>query len=117
VITQRDEIIRVLTENGWRAVEKEDPNLDWWADEIVALESTWSPLGQRPYVTFLVDPQHDDHRQKGEAVWAAAISAQRPVDRRDAESSPMLSLGHGWKERLPVFIEQANGFRHRSSLA
>jgi hypothetical protein len=111
VITQRDEIIRALAENGWSAVEKQDSNLDWWADEIVTLESTWSPQGQRLYLTFLVDPQHDDHRSKGEAVWAVVISPHKPVDRADAESNPMLSLGRGWQKRLASFVGAATAAR------
>jgi hypothetical protein len=53
---QRTELLTLLSENGWRA-EKIEKDPEWWADEIRQLESVWSPIGSRAYVTFLVNPR------------------------------------------------------------
>ena len=39
-------------------------DLEWWADEVWKLKSTWSPEGVVVYLTFLVDPQHEGNRKK-----------------------------------------------------
>ncbi len=78
--TQRAELLSQLSENGWRIASIEQ-NLEWWADEMWLIESTWSPVGSNAYVTFLVDPQFDGVRRKGEEVWAVMASALKPIDR------------------------------------
>jgi hypothetical protein len=102
MLTQRERIVTALTERGWRVVTVVDAPEDWWADEIVELESSWTPVGARLVLTFLVDPQNDRKRRKGDAVWAVAASAVRPSDR--PMGGPTLSLGSRWEDRLPAFI-------------
>ena len=104
---QRAEIESRLAELGWNIVEVEDQNLEWWADEIWGLESVWSPVGARAYVTFLIDPQSSTRgRKKGQDVWAVKASPDRPVDWLTGAGEYTLSLGRGWKE------ESANFFEH-----
>jgi len=106
---QRSELLRQLPLHGWR-VESVEDNLDWWADEVWLVESEWSPVGSQAYVTFMVDPMAGPGRRKGEAVWAVSASLTKPLSRLSAETEFTLSLGQGWKERLPDF------FRHLSVL-
>ena len=89
----------------------EDPP-DWWADEIVTLESDWTPRGLQIHLTFLVDPQFDRQRRKGEAVWAVGLSSEWPSDDRDAHAIARLSIGRHWKQRLPEFVAAANAARN-----
>src|SRR5689334_20551194 len=79
----RSQMIAKLFESGWRMVCRERDDLHWWADEIWVMESEWAPQGFTVYLTCLVDPQLDDHRQHGQAVWAVGTSLHRPKDRRE----------------------------------
>ncbi len=86
--------------------------LEWWADEIWLLESSWSPVGARAYVTFLVDPMATTaDRKKGQDVWAVMASPARPADRMWVADEFTLSLGRGWKERLPDFWNHLSKLR------
>ena len=110
-MTQRNALVRMLAENGWRFIAREESDLDWWADEILVIESDWAPNGLRGYLTFLVDPMHDGLREKEEFVWAVSASAERPVDHAAAKTGILLSLGRRWKQRLPEFVRQVNSLR------
>lgn len=88
-----------------------EENLEWWADEMWLLASVWSPVGSRAYVTFLVDPQFDGVRKKGEAVWAVMASPGRPSDRLRVEGAFTLGLGQGWRARLPALFEHLSALR------
>jgi hypothetical protein len=106
---QKAELLNQLPEHGWR-VKASEENLEWWADEMLVLESEWSPVGSQAYVTFLVDPQFDGDRRKGEAVCAVMASPDKPMSRLEVADKFTLYLGQGWKKTLPDF------FAHLSSL-
>ena len=111
--TQRTELLKQLSEHGWR-VASEEENLEWWADEMWQLESVWSSVGSRAYITLLVDPMAGPNRRKGEAVWAAMASLTRPISRLSAEGEFTLSFGQGWQERLPEFFAHLSVLRRQS---
>lgn len=111
---QRTELLNLLPEYGWRLAGIEE-NLEWWADEMWLLESAWSPVGSRAYITFLVDPQFDGNRKKGEAVWAVMASQLKPVSWLKAEHEFMFSLGQGWRDNLPAFFAQMTTLRRQIS--
>ena len=115
--TQREEILARLAHHGWRARPCEDEGLEWWADEMWLLESTWSPVGSRAYVTFLVDPQFEGVRKQGEAVWAVMASPGKPGGRLHVEREFTLSLGQGWKKRLPEFFAHLAALRGQAGQA
>lgn len=68
MLTQRDRLLAKLARSGWQVAQVLTQDLERWADEIVILESEWSPKGKSAHLTFLVDPQWDHHRAKGQAV-------------------------------------------------
>lgn len=108
---QRNELLAQLPAHGWDVVTTEDAMLEWWADEIWLLESSWSPVGARAYVTFLVDPMAPVERKKGQHVWAVMASPARPADRMGVAGEFTLSLGRGWKGRLPDFWDHLSKLR------
>ena len=67
----------ILTGEGWRIVERETPCSDWWLDEVWVIESLWSPVGVRAYVSFIVDPMAPREKRKGKHVWAVAVGLER----------------------------------------
>lgn len=96
--------------SGWAIAGIEDRN--WWADELVILRSTWSPSTAQVVLTFLVDPQHQGPRTKGESVWAVVASKEPAADRATAErSGALLSLGTGWEARLSDFLDAVEKLR------
>lgn len=112
--TQRTQLLNDLQEYGWRVAHIEE-NLELWADEMWLLESIWSPVGNRAYVTFMVDPMAAPSRKKGEAVWAVNASLTKLTGPFSAENELTLSLGQGWKERLPDFFQHLSALRDRSN--
>lgn len=112
--TQRTELLNRLPEHGWRVAGVEE-NLEWWADEMWLLESVWSPVGSRAYITLLVNPMAAPNRRKGEAVWAVAASSAKPTGRLSAEGGSMLSFGQGWEGRLPEFFDQLSMLRSQNA--
>ena len=100
---QRTELLALLPEHGWRVATIEE-DLEWWADEMWLLESVWSPIGSRAYITFLVDPQFEGNRKKGEAVWAAMASLFKPASWLAGEDEFTFSLGQGWRDHVPYLF-------------
>ena len=111
MLTQRDEILAELGRRGWRATNLENLALDWWADEMWLLESEWSPRGREAYLTFLVDPMSDAHRKKGEQVWAAVVTARKPLGRMEASAAGFVLSLKGWREELPGMFEYLSALR------
>lgn len=116
--TQRTELLNQLPEHGWRVAGVEE-NLEWWANEMWLLESVWSPVGNRAYITFLVAPDapilpYDKTRRKSETVWAVMASPTKPSGRLSAENQFTLSLGQGWEKELPAFFEHLSILRNQS---
>ena len=116
---QRTELLKRIPNQGWSVTSIEDgdfewPELEWWADEIWILQSVWSPQGCRVYLTFLVDPQAPIHgRKKGEGVWAVKASLKRPRQWMWEEGEAYLTLGQGWQQMLPGFLEDVAALRNQ----
>lgn len=115
MLTQRDGIIAAMGERGWRVVDVDESPAEWWADEFLEFESDWSPVGARVVLTFLVDPQHDRLRRKGEAVWAMVASPEQPADFASRPRDPFLSVGQGWHDRLAAFVQEVESLRRLDS--
>jgi len=101
--TYTQKMMDYLVCDGWDITEKEQENLEWWADEVWKLESNWSPSGSIAYLTFLVDPMHEGNRRKGESVWAIGCSKQYPKSREQAEAGGTISFGKAFKTHILEF--------------
>jgi hypothetical protein len=63
-------------------------------------------------VVFLVDPQHDGPRRRGEAVWAVSAGRELPDERTTAERLPaFLALGRDWQSGLESFLASIERLR------
>jgi hypothetical protein len=69
---------RQLADHGWEVVAAEDGE-EWWADELWTAQSRRNLWGHELVLTFLVDPQWEGPRKKGQGVWAVAASRGRPA--------------------------------------
>lgn len=92
-----------LEVDGWEIEEKFVDDLEWWADEIWRIVSIWSPVGCKAHLTFLVDPQHEGSRNKGEAVWAIGASKAFPTSRFEAEGITTIALNKQFKNNILDF--------------
>jgi len=114
--TFRAHLTNYLRSHGWEVFEHAS-DLEWWADELWELKSSWSPQGASGYITFLVDPMWEGHRRKGQAVWAVGCSADYPKNRVHAHDAGMVRL-NVWRKEIEVFLKAVNGFRkHPTSLS
>ena len=111
-MAMKDELLRRLGENGW-SVTRHSADLEWWVQEIWALESVWAPRGFRLHLTFLTDPQPGST----EPFWALGTCSDRPANRDEAAGEPFL-LFREWVDRLPAFLSaldrQRTDFLNRS---
>jgi len=94
--TQRKEIFAALPQTGWRLIERQIPD-EWWVDELWTLESVWRPQGRRAFLIFLVDPQWDQARRFGEAVWAVAVRKSRPEHRMALDDDETVPIRPRWE--------------------
>jgi hypothetical protein len=109
---QQSELLKELSAAGWELAGTEDVD-QWWADDVWRVRSVWSPQTAQFFFTFLIDPQLDLHRKRvpGEGVWAVRASGSLPLCWQDVGGENILSLGHGWSERLPNFVASLSSFR------
>src|SRR5262245_22626903 len=115
MVTQKKELVRRLSDRGWEIAETEIPKSTWWVDEILVLESGWSPVGFRVHLTFLVDPQHEGSRVKGEAVWAIGASVDYPANCKAAEEDGLFNFRRKWRERIPEILRILEDLRGRQT--
>ena len=98
-MTTQIRALRSALENvGWKIVEVETNNLDWWADEVWILERKSC---ETLYLAFIVDPMFDGVRKKGEHLYCVTASSHEP--RRS--STRTLYLRRGWQNKLTDFIQ------------
>ena len=108
----RQKVQEHLEMDGWEIKSIIDLNdLEWWADEIWQVNSTWSPQGVIAYITFLVDPQHEGNRRKGEAVWGFGCSKDYPTTSREAQSCSVLAFGKAFKNGINDFQLEMESLR------
>jgi hypothetical protein len=102
-----------LVDCGWEVVEVIDTE-EWWADEIWRIASRRNAWGLEIVVTFLVDPQWDAPRKKGQGVWAITatdgILADRPIGE---EGIAELQMVKGrFDDKLAAFVDALDAYRN-----
>jgi hypothetical protein len=107
----KQKLADILDGEGWDINRVHVADLDWWADEIWELRSRRSPEGVSAFITFIVDPQHEGLRSKGQAVWGVGVCATMPVSRREAESLGTVALNMIGKREVEAFIERVGALR------
>jgi len=96
--SQQIQLEKKLQQDGWRIAERSSA-YDWWADEVWIVESIWRPVGYKLWITFLVDPQHDEIRRPGEHVWAVGVTESPPVSRQQVEPTAV-PIRNTWSSSL-----------------
>ncbi|MBV0934738.1 hypothetical protein [Marinobacterium weihaiense] len=109
--TPKEKLADDLGANGWYLEVEIVEDLDWWADEIWEMRSTWSPEGVPAYITFLVDPQHQGARKKGQAVWGVGNSPKLPATLEEAQCNGVVSLNDIFKNKAEEFMHSFETLR------
>ena len=112
--SQQAQLEALLSAEGWRIADRERPSSEWWLDELWTLESTWTPVGLRIFVSFLVDPQAPSPRSRGEHVWAVGVTRTRPQARQDVRDDVPLQ-GHWERDNRMRVVEQLRLARDRAA--
>jgi hypothetical protein len=112
MVTQRRELKTRLERDGWKVVEEQVGDA-WWVDERWKVESTRRPLGLHVWLSFLVDPQHDWPRGRGEHVWAVGVTSSRPEGRDEVEPTAVAIRRH-WSQSLDELAAAIARIRDRA---
>ena len=104
---QKKVIHQQIIDAGWNIIEVGKVELEWWANEMWRLESTWSPVGKFAYVTFLNDPQITEP-----VVWGALASKEKPLSWQAGEESHFIFIKNRWQETLPQMIDYLSKIRN-----
>ena len=106
---QRDEIEGMLSAEGWHVAERTVAP-EWWLDELWTLESAWSPVGDKAFVSFLVDGAAPAERKRGEHVWAVVVGRTAASQWTGPGAIP---LGPNWESvRRSEVEQQIRALRH-----
>ena len=109
--TPKQKLAEHLEANGWNLGKIHEADLEWWADEIWALKSRWSPEGAPSFITFLVDPHHEGVRKRGQSVWGVGSSNNFPSSRFEAEANGTISLNAISKNEIEEFLDKVSETR------
>jgi hypothetical protein len=112
MLTQQRQLVDHLSRSGWRIIETDNNPLEWWIDEQWIIESEWSPQGVRVCLMFVVDPQWEGERKKGEGVWAIQTLIPTRCGGEERKENLTIPLRPQWEKRLPSFISALNTLRN-----
>lgn len=87
---------------------------NWWADELWTIESVWTPVGQRLWIAFLVDPMHDGLRRRGEHVWAVGVTKSAPSNASEV-SSTAVPFRNEWESHVEELLAHIRRFREEAT--
>lgn len=104
--TQRNELISLAAERGWSASQTDNYEASDWSAETWVLESVWSPIGVKAYVTFPIDPQM--HRER--KPWPIMVAANPPGSESSDTNFFETSLIQ-WKNEKRPFIDFLENLR------
>ena len=102
-----------LAKAGWEIREIESAPSEWWCDEHWIVASVREGWGTLVHVYFLIDPQWDGPRRKGQGVWEVAATADRASDWVEASRGGVvipLALGR-FDEQIAEFLAGLSQYR------
>lgn len=115
--TQRDKLLELMPSHGWEVVnvEGELTASGWFVDELWEVDSSWSPVGLKLWVSFVVDPLMPNlhERKKGQGVYAVKAARRKPTGWGIADDEIGLYLNGGWEDRLPEFFDRLSALRQQ----
>ncbi len=108
MITQKRTIQAKIEKNGWKIVKIDE--YEWWENKVWEINSTWSPIGAKAFITYVVDPQIIVDKN---AVWAVLASLMRPPHWQGESTDFTLVFNNKWNDNLPELIEFLSKIRNQ----
>jgi hypothetical protein len=105
----KDNLQAELERAGWH-VERRGGDA-WWEHESWQLMSAWRPTHAKIFLTLLIDPMSVTSGIG--AVWAIAVTRERPASRREADGSE-IRVSPRWPERMKEIVAAAGSLRPSS---
>jgi hypothetical protein len=111
--TYKQHLLGALIDHGWELIEVNDDNHDWWCDEHWRIRSVRENWGLELLIFFLVDPQWEAPRKKGQGVWEIAATTTFLKSWLDADGGiATLTMSKGkFDIKLGQFIASLNEYR------
>ena len=109
----KQKLLNALIDEGWELLEVIEENNHWWCDEHWLVRSIRKKWGREILIFFLVDPQWDAPRKKGQGIWEIAATEKYPKDWLEASRGiATISLSKGkFDEKLKNFIASLSLYR------
>ena len=106
----KDQILEGLINTGWEHVSIETENNEWFIDEQWKIRSIQENWGLEIHITFLVDPQWEGLRKKGQGVNNIMASLDSPHYFSKAKNKICeLYISKGkFKYKLVKFLDEIN---------
>lgn len=104
---QRDELLKLVAQNGWKATKLNNYDFRQWSMETWLLQSLWSPVDAEAYVSFLIDPQSDFQNPY---AWAVEVSNEKPIYGKERNHF-VVSLKQ-WKNEKNGFLQFLEDLRN-----
>jgi hypothetical protein len=76
----KQHLLKALVDEDWEVVKINDESAFWWCDEYWTIRSMRENWGLELLILFLVDPQWDLPRKKGQGIWAITAIGKFPED-------------------------------------
>jgi hypothetical protein len=110
-------LLDALTGEDWELIEVDDYSHDWWCDEHWLIRSVRESWGIEVMIFFLVDPQTDFPRKKGEGIWAITATDKFPETWGGASRGiAILPLSkRKFDQKLERFLSSLNQYRRSIS--
>jgi hypothetical protein len=84
---------------GWKIINIDE--YEWWEHEVWEIESVWTPIGTKSFITFIVDPQILNDKN---AVIMVTVSKNRTANWSGNEGSFELYFNDELENNLTEFI-------------
>ena len=98
-----EKLIKAFESNGWKMAGSADISREWWFEDIIQLTFLWRPVGEKIYLTLLIDPMDTNWKE----VWAIGISPGIPGDKHH-KFLDQITLNDIKRTDLTAFVESIN---------
>ena len=109
------QIEQEIAKQDWEIVEISS-NSDWWDDENWKIQFKYNP-GISFYLCFIVDPQFEGDRKKGQGIYQVKASSDFPKNWNDDETmiASISMAKRKFKIKLEEFINDLEEFKMRKT--
>ncbi|WP_223789430.1 hypothetical protein [Marinicella meishanensis] len=111
--TDKKQLLDGLHQSGWELVTVHEDSEEWFIDEQWVIQSIQENWGLQVLITFLIDPQFERPRKKGQGVWLIMASLDSPhyFSKAKNQICELTMSKRKFQVKLEEFIQAINHFR------